>query len=487
MQKIRNKQIIVLLLTLILSSFLVTGSRSAYVEAAEKSNQYRDICRCYAEILAKNQFNNDDENIDGCHFAVADLDNNGTPELIVRKNGHILGDTVYYTYRDGKAVEIKGSSGDEAYPVYGNLYLLPDRNSYAFYRHGPASSDENGNGIMPNLIIEYKIKNDKIICNSVLNHDEYLNGKNVYFKDGKEISAKMYNDFYNSFGECIEFVPNSTNGLSKYNLLSFGEDKYITESTGNNSIYVKDADTGDTIVFIDHADRIVYDEDKIYYIKNYDYEYYLPDHKVAKLYQYDVETKKHKILKKLTDPYGEFNICELYSGKIYINGCNGSDNIACYCYNINSGKLKKINKSSGYVKRYENYILMEPSMVYGDFWYYPISIYNISTGKTKILTERAIGYSFTDEIVYYSHCVSKKDVYKYGGQNVIIKAYSVKTGKTKTLVKNIKLNSIGKITNKYLYYTVFMKGGESKYYRYTIKTGKKKSLTMEEYEKIVWQ
>lgn len=257
--------------------------------------------------------------------------------------------------------------------------------------------------------------------------------------------------------------------------------KYIAESAGNNSIYVKNASTGENIVYIDHADRIESKGNIIYYIQNY----YYDEHQTPKLCQYDVKTKKHKTLKKLTDSYEQFDICDLYSGKIYINGWNGSDNIACYRYTIKTGKLKKINKSSGYVKRYRKYILMNPSAVSGDFWHYPIDIYNTSTEKTKSLTKRSIGYTYTKGTVYYSDCVAKNDVYKNGGQNVKIKKYSVKTGKTKTVVKNIKLNNVGKITSKYIYYIVFTEKGY-KYYRYTIKTGKKKPLTMENYDRAVY-
>lgn len=261
--------------------------------------------------------------------------------------------------------------------------------------------------------------------------------------------------------------------------------KYVAEKAENGSIYVKNAKTGEIILSMENVNDIVSKGNKIYYIQNYYYDYDSNERQTPKLYQYDVKTKKYKILKKLTDPYEAFDVCELYSGNIYINGWNGSDNIACYYYAIKSGKLKKINKSSGYVERYKKYILMEPTDIYGAFGDFPISIYNTSTQKTKSLTKKSVGYSFKKGIVYYTDCITDTDPYQTGGQKVKIKSYSIKTGKTKTLVKNIKLTRTDKITNKYVYYQVITKN-EDKYYRYTIKTGKKESLTMEKYGKLAY-
>lgn len=258
--------------------------------------------------------------------------------------------------------------------------------------------------------------------------------------------------------------------------------KYVAKSAGNNSIYVKDVKTGCYILFLENTKDIVYKGNKIYYIKNYQCE----ENQTPKLCQYDVKTKKHKTLVKFTGIYDQYDICDLYSGSIYINCWVGSDCIYCYRYIIKDKKLKKIDKFAGYVQRYKNRIVLDPTCVYGSPGFFPIYIYDTLTGKIKTLTKTANGGYFTKKTIYYANALTKRDTdyFKKGGVKTSIKKYSLETGKIKTLVKSIKLNQVEIITDKYVCYNIFKNNG-NKYYIYNIKTRKKKSYNRDKYYKIV--
>lgn len=212
MVKLRfHKGMSFLMVIAILVTIIPIYSETGMIVTAATSDGQRNIWETYAEILLQDNLLNEEEKFptEGCYFAISDLDWDGTPELIVRENGHILGSTDYYTYENGKAVDIEGPSGDETYPVYGSLYSIPSRGTYAFYRGGPAVDDG-----MPHTVMEYKLENHKIkLINNAFRYN-YLSGskagENEYYLNGERCTAEEYQSIYNFFGEQIEFVPNSS-------------------------------------------------------------------------------------------------------------------------------------------------------------------------------------------------------------------------------------------------------------------------------------
>jgi len=200
-----NKGILCYLLTVVLffSGFLVNS-----VEASAKSQ--KKILKSYTKILSKQKFLNEGQNSERPYFAIADLNNDGKPELLIRESFHILSNTYYYTYKKGKVVKIKGPAGDESYPVYGLLYLMPKRKTYAFYRGGPASDDEKLGGFMPYTVIEYRIKGKKIKAVNNAAWYKFTSGRNIYYLNGKKCRAKAFKKIYKSLGNEISFVPNSS-------------------------------------------------------------------------------------------------------------------------------------------------------------------------------------------------------------------------------------------------------------------------------------
>ena len=128
--------------------------------AVQVADPATDALQAYYDILSQEEYLNEDaeDNIMATHFAIADLNTDGIPELLVSEDFNMLSLSEYYTYENGTVTKIEGPGEGEGYPQYGSLYTLPSRNTYAFFRGGPAWEDEeDGNGYMPYTLVEYTV------------------------------------------------------------------------------------------------------------------------------------------------------------------------------------------------------------------------------------------------------------------------------------------------------------------------------------------
>ena len=60
--------------------------------------------------------------------------------------------------------------------------------------------------------------------------------------------------------------------------------------------------------------------------------------------------------------------------------------------------------------------------------------------------------------------------------------YKLLTGKKKTLVSNLNANWMGKMTSKYIYYTLGTSSQATKYYRYDIAAKKSVQISQNDYK-----
>lgn len=166
---------------------------------------------CYIDILTK-------RDCSGYYFALGDLNEDLIPELMISSTDKCLDIVHYYTYQDGQAVEVQGMSEAEGYNNYGDLYSMPGRGTYAYYYQAPAF-DTGGSGIViPRVIQEYKLVNNKISLVKTLTWDEFMADTvtNEYRLNGSLCTADEFQAVYKALGKRFEFVSNTEANRKKY-------------------------------------------------------------------------------------------------------------------------------------------------------------------------------------------------------------------------------------------------------------------------------
>lgn len=197
-------------IALLVASLLVPSIPAPESKAAVKDTP--KVLSAYASVLSKKKYRNENQDYGKSYFSLADLNNDGISELIISSSEEFMSKKEYFSYKKGKAYKLKVPKWD-FYPAYGTLYLMPSRGSYAYYRGGPAYDNENGEGVMPYTLYEYKIRKGKITLVNEL-YKNQITGKNnktknLYSRGSKKCSSKKYESAKRAFGSEITFVANS--------------------------------------------------------------------------------------------------------------------------------------------------------------------------------------------------------------------------------------------------------------------------------------
>ena len=189
---------------------------------------YKDFTKtkalqAYKNFLLLAEYENEDSDIMKTHFAISDLNADGTPELLISGDSNMLFPE-YYAYNNGIITEIEWSDDAESYPAYGALIPQPSRGTYIYFRGGPGYTDEeDGNNYMPYTLIEYKLEN--YIMHTV-NHAFWQTcksgdkaGTTEYTLNDKKCSAEEIENQYQLDTENkIELLPNTD--INRRKLLS---------------------------------------------------------------------------------------------------------------------------------------------------------------------------------------------------------------------------------------------------------------------------
>ena len=185
----------------------------------------------------------------------------------------------------------------------------------------------------------------------------------------------------------------------------------------------------------------------------------------------------------LPGSYWQYQIDFIYDGGVFMTGMTSSDEAGSYRYDMNGDYVKKI-ADGGISYHYKQYVVCDPTCVLGSYAPYTVYVYNADTGKTKTVMTNTAKVSPSGKYLYLAKM--KKVNYSPGTKKSTyqIVRYRLTTGKRKTLVPAFKGYHITKITGKYIYY-VWEKGGNNRYYRYTIATKKKKRISFATYKKVM--
>lgn len=174
----------------------------------------KEALSAYGKIVSDKKYSFDDE---GCTFAVADLNSDGTPELIIDPDGLIVSDNLYFTYSDGKVVELDGSKMD--IPQWGSFIISPRSGTFCFYRGGPLYENDEGKTAMPHIYIEYEIRGDRIVSGDVYTAIHYED-EDVWDckKNDRDLGERFFRNFVSGFTDEVKFLDNTPAGRQKAGL-----------------------------------------------------------------------------------------------------------------------------------------------------------------------------------------------------------------------------------------------------------------------------
>ena len=226
--------------------------------AMQVSDLRTEALQAYYDMLSQEKYQNEDAEVMKTFFAVSDLNADGIPELLVNHTGNLMETDQYYTYENGAVTEIASDEDHWYSRSIGDLYLLPSRNTYAFFLEGPSGRDDDNNLNCMFSLNEYTIEDHQIrMINEVLweicvsgsqkgtskctwndqpcSYDEIINQYQLKVTDGEddieyEFSSQEYNgiDFLcntemNRKAVCIDSDP-AIYALNTYHAILSGED-----------------------------------------------------------------------------------------------------------------------------------------------------------------------------------------------------------------------------------------------------------------------
>lgn len=193
--------------------FLLLIGAVVFLESRAKADvrDQRTLQECYTDILSKGEYSE-------YYFALGDLNEDLIPELMISSTDKCLDIVRYYTYQDDEAVEVEGMSEGEGYNNYGDLYSMPGRGTYAYYYRAPAFDTGYSGIVIPRIIQEYKLVNNKISLVNTAEWNEYCAGTvtNEYRLNKSLCTAGQFEIFYNALGKRINFVSNTEANRKKY-------------------------------------------------------------------------------------------------------------------------------------------------------------------------------------------------------------------------------------------------------------------------------
>ena len=185
-------------------SFAATVSQSdSFVIQEINDDSNAELMKTYKKIAEEKEF---DPYGNRSEFAIHDLNNDGTLELIIDLDSTIVTgeDNYYYTYKNDKVVLL--DSSEAQYPSWGLLDSAPSSGTFCFERGGPAYIDDDGRNVDPFVIIQYAIEGNKIVEKSSVNSNYYIDdGYTEYFMNGNSCSEDDYKAFVEQFTLGIAF------------------------------------------------------------------------------------------------------------------------------------------------------------------------------------------------------------------------------------------------------------------------------------------
>ena len=127
------------------------------------------------------------------------------------------------------------------------------------------------------------------------------------------------------------------------------------------------------------------------------------------IYRYGRKKGKLTKLKKLPEGFIDFYINDLIGDVLYLSGQASSPSKLVGCtYDIKKKKLKKLKAEDvGFDQHYGAYYVMSGKLTAGEFYRYPIYLYQFEKRKATKLCEYSDCYTIIGKYLYYSSAEKK--------------------------------------------------------------------------------
>ena len=149
----------------------------------------------------------------------------------------------------------------------------------------------------------------------------------------------------------------------------------------------------------------------------------------------------------------QIQVCCNHGNRIYFSAAGGLDECGIFYTSVKTGEMDVVQRGLDYVTTLAKRYLVLHSDTGGDFSPYKLIVYDIKTGKKKIVNNQT-GHVFANgKRVLYS-CVPENYYLENGKYKIKICSYNVVSGKKTTLAKNVSLTDIYDINENYMAYSI---------------------------------
>lgn len=164
-----------------------------------------------------------------------------------------------------------------------------------------------------------------------------------------------------------------------------------------------------------------------------------------------IQVKKYGIYSGFV---GKVDACTHYGNDIYFLCEGGEEGESSFLrISIKTGKVKLIEKDTWYCCMLKKHYIVLQDASWGEYSPGKLMVYDAKTGKKKLIN-KTTGHAYPEgRYIFYSK-VSQHYYPVNQVNNVKICRYDVMTGKTKVLVKSVKLSDTYEINKDYMIYYV---------------------------------
>ncbi|MCI7813971.1 MAG: leucine-rich repeat domain-containing protein [Lachnospiraceae bacterium] len=220
---------------------------------------------------------------------------------------------------------------------------------------------------------------------------------------------------------------------------------YAAEESLEGTILV--GDNGEEGRIYDYYDILCFDGNSLFYSERGSNGFY----QNVEIYRYQfIEAALDQVAEV---PYG-VSVDGYYKGMFIARVSDPTDATALYTITLDmqTGEIKKVTDDIAFTEQYKNYLVGRPNT--GAVSALPLEVYDLETGETQILSEKAYSFYLKDQYLYYSDEMNMAyENYEISFEFQVI-CYDLLTGEKKVISDKLKTNQpYAEVTDQSVIYT----------------------------------